>query len=248
MSNISLSMKLLIGVLLIAASVVLYLIQVAFFHKPEDTFFYLLQDMAFVPIQVLLVTIIISELLSWSNKQAMMGKLNMVIGAFFSEMGTDLLRTLSSYDLNNEGFTRNFALGMGFSNGEYRRLKDYLDKHEYWIDSRGKDMEFLEGFLTANRPCIMRLLENPNLLEHESFTDLLWAVSHLTEELAYRVNVRDLTAPDRAHLEGDIQRAYSLLTSEWLAYVRHLRKEYPYIFSLVVRVNPFDPHASPEVK
>lgn len=248
MANISLTMKLVIGVLLIAASVFIYYIQITFFQRPADTFFYLLQDMAFVPIQVLLVTIIISELLIWNNKQAMMGKLNMVIGAFYSEMGTDLLRTLSPYDLNNEEFRKNFTLGRGFSEKEYRKLKNYLGRHEYRIESEGRDLEFLKGFLVANRACIMRLLENPNLLEHETFTDLLWAVSHLTEELAYRVNVRDLTAPDRAHLEDDIKRAYGLLTMEWLAYVRHLRKEYPNMFSLVVRINPFDPHASAEVK
>lgn len=248
MSNINLTMKLVIGVLLIASSVILYFIQVAFFQKPEDTIFYMLQDIAFLPIQVLLVTIIISELLSWNNRQAMMGKLNMVIGAFFSEMGTDLLRTLCPYDLNNGEFRKNFTPGSGFSEREYRKLKAYLGRHEYRIESEGRDMEFLKGFLVGNRPCIMRLLENPNLLEHETFTDLLWAVSHLTEELAYRVNVRDLTAPDRAHLEDDIRRAYSLLTLEWLAYVRHLRKEYPNMFSLIVRINPFDPHASPEVK
>jgi hypothetical protein len=224
------------------------LIQIAFFHRPEDTYFYLLQDVAFLPIQVLLVTIIISELLGWREKRAMLGKLNMVIGAFFSEMGTDLLRTLSSYDLNREEFRNHLAKAMRFSDSDFKKLVHYHVAHEHRIDSRGKDLEFLKEFLTVNRPCIMRLLENPNLLEHESFTDLLWAVSHLTEEFAYRANVRDLTAPDRAHLESDIQRAYSHLTSEWLAYVKHLRKEYPYMFSLVVRINPFDPHASPEVK
>ena len=35
----------------------------------------------------------------------------------------------------------------------------------------------------------MRLLENPVLLEHQAFTDLLRAVFHLAEELAYRKSV-----------------------------------------------------------
>jgi len=30
--------------------------------------------------------------------------------------------------------------------------------------------------------------------------------------------------------------------------MRHLKKEYPYLFSLAVRTNPFDPRASVEVK
>lgn len=95
---------------------------------------------------------------------------------------------------------------------------------------------------------MLALLENPNLLEHETFTDLLWAVSHLTEELAFRESLDGLPASDYAHLAGDTHRAYALLIVEWLSYVQHLRDSYPYIFSLVVRMNPFVPDASPIVR
>ena len=39
-----------------------------------------------------------------------------------------------------------------------------------------------------------------------------------------------------------------MLIIEWLAYMKHLKESYPYLFSLAVRTNPFDPAASPEVK
>jgi hypothetical protein len=91
-------------------------------------------------------------------------------------------------------------------------------------------------------------LENPNLLEHESFTDLLWSVFHLTEELIYRANIRQLPETDYEHLASDIKRAYTLLVFEWLSYLKHLKDDYPYLFSLMVRTNPFDPDASPIVK
>jgi hypothetical protein len=42
-----------------------------------------------------------------------------------------------------------------------------------------------------------------------------------------------------------MKRAYVLLIGEWLAYVKHLQADYPYIFSLLVRTNPFDANASP---
>jgi hypothetical protein len=103
-------------------------------------------------------------------------------------------------------------------------------------------------FLLEKRDFLLRLLENPNLLEHESFTDLLWAVFHLTEELAHRPKCRELHPRDREHLGKDIQRAYVLLIREWLGYMRHLKNNYPYLFSLAVRVNPFDPNASAEIK
>ena len=39
-----------LGIALIALSAVLYLVQIEIFHTPRDTFFYLFQDLAFVPI------------------------------------------------------------------------------------------------------------------------------------------------------------------------------------------------------
>ncbi len=54
-----LNWRLVVCILLLIFSAVCYTLQIRIFHKPHDTFFYLLQDLAFVPIQVLLVTIII---------------------------------------------------------------------------------------------------------------------------------------------------------------------------------------------
>ena len=94
---------------------------------------------------------------------------------------------------------------------------------------------------------VLSLLGNPNLLEHESFTDLLWAVFHLAEELGSRDRVSSLPESDREHLAGDIRRVNVLLSLEWLAYMQHLQEDYPYLFSLAVRTNPFDPDAKVEI-
>jgi hypothetical protein len=50
------------------------------------------------------------------------------------------------------------------------------------------------------------------------------------------------------HVANDLKRAYVLLLSQWITYVKHLKTAYPFIFSLVIRTNPFDPEASPEIK
>jgi hypothetical protein len=72
-------------------------------------------------------------------------------------------------------------------------------------------------------------------------------VFHLTEELAFRKDVKQLIDTDYDHISGDIKRAYVLLISEWLTYMKHLQTDYPYLFSLAIRTNPFDPDSSPEV-
>ena len=53
-----------------------------------------------------------------------------------------------------------------------------------------------------------------------------------------------MTPGDREHLAGDIERAYVALIAEWLDYMQHLQKHYPFLFSLALRTNPFDPEAS----
>lgn len=52
---------------------------------------------------------------------------------------------------------------------------------------------------------------------------------------------------DLQHLAGDIKRAYIRLAGEWLDYMKYLKDNYPYLFSLAMRMNPFDQNASPIV-
>ena len=242
------SWQIILGVSFIALSAILYLVQIEIFHTTRDTFFYLFQDLAFVPIQVLLVTLIIHRLLSEREKRSMLKKLNMVIGAFFIEVGTMLLKSLSDLDPNPDRVRKELIVTKDWTEQEFSSVSRRLKSYEYKIESQKGDLETLRNFLTGKRDFLLRLLENPNLLEHETFTDLLWAVFHLTEELTHRVDVKNLPDTDHEHLSIDIKRVYVLLISEWLAYMRHLKDNYPYLFSLAMRTNPFDPNASPVVK
>lgn len=93
-----LNWQVLLGLFLIALSAFLYFIHYAIFRDAHHIFIYMLGDIAFVPIEVLLVTVIIEKLLSQREKHTMLEKLNMIIGAFFSEAGTGLLIYLSDID------------------------------------------------------------------------------------------------------------------------------------------------------
>lgn len=239
--------QILFGISLITLSAIVYLVQIVIFREPRHTFFYLFQDLAFVPISVLMVTLIIDQVLRIREKRALLKKMNMVIGAYFSEVGTDLLKHFFSFDMNYDAIG-NFMITDKWSEQDFSLAKKRLKDIAHTVDSRKGDLEILKSLLTRKRNFLLGLLENPNLLEHESFTDLLWAVFHLTEELKSRANIRGLPDTDHKHLSGDIKRAYILLISEWLSYMKHLKADYPYLFSLAVRTNPFDPNASPEVR
>jgi hypothetical protein len=236
-----------LGAFLIALSAIVYFIHYLIFRDVHHIFIYLIGDIAFVFIEVLMVTLIIHRLLSQREKRAVMEKLNMVIGAFFSEVGTNLLKVFSNLDQQSTTLRRGLILSQETSEADFSALRQSLKAHDYAVSMEHDALEELQSFLVGRRNFLLRLLENPNLLEHESFSDLLWAVFHLTEELAHRQDVQRLPETDYEHLAGDVARVYGLLASEWLAYMKHLRDNYPYLFSLAMRTNPFDPAASPEV-
>ena len=236
------------GALLILLSALLYLIEYLIFRDPHHIFVYMLGHIAFVPINVLLVTLILQGLLNYREKRAMIKKLNMVIGAFFSEVGSELLTYFSEGDPELDKIRKEIIISDNWNDEEFFDLSRCLKNHKCEIDIQKVDLEQLRSFLIEKRDFLLRLLENPNLMEHESFTELLWAVFHLTEELSRRGDLRQLPDTDYNHLAGDIKRAYTTLIHQWLDYMKHLKDDYPYLFSLAMRTNPFDPDASPIVR
>lgn len=237
-----------ISAMFLAPTVLVYLLHYAIFHNAHDIFFYMIMDIGFLPIQVLLVTLVINRMLSERERRIRMEKLNMVIGAYFSEVGTALLRLFSSSDPAIGRLRETLLVGNHWSDKDFAALLRQFRRHEPGVDEGRADLEELRRFLIEKRGFLLRLIENPNLLEHEDFTDLLRAVFHLTEELECRTTVASLSAADRAHIANDIKRAYALMIREWLAYMRHLKSRYPYLFSLAIRLNPFNPGATPEIQ
>ncbi|MCX5837949.1 MAG: hypothetical protein NTW71_05450 [Deltaproteobacteria bacterium] len=237
-----------LGAILVALSAVFYLIHFAIFRDAHHIFLYLIGDIAFVFVEVLLVTLIIHEVLNLREKRALMEKLNMVIGAFFSEVGTRLLRELAACDPDVEKIRRELIVTGRWTKEQFGNAKRTIRGYEYKIDSHCADLSAMRETLIVQREFLLRLLENPNLLEHDTFTGLLMAVFHLTEELASRSDVQKLSEADRLHIAGDMKRVYGLLAAEWLDYMQHLRENYPYLFSFAMRTNPFDPSASPEIR
>ncbi len=237
-----------LGLTLFVLSALVYFIHFLIFRDPYHIFIYMIGDIAFVFIEVLMVTLIIHRLLSVREKRSMLEKLNMIIGAFFSEVGTSLLTYLSDFDPALNTIKKELVVNTKWSGKEFSMVRKNLKNFAYEVEIRKINLEYLRNFLIGKRNFLVRLLENPNLLEHESFTDLLWAVFHLTEELGARKDIKQLPDTDYRHLTGDIKRAYTLLFREWIDYMEHLKNNYPYLFSLAMRTNPFDEQASPIVQ
>jgi len=234
------------AVVLVALTIAVYLIHYAIFRDAHHIFIYMVGDLAFLPLEILLVALIIDRILEWREKRAMLGKMNMVVGVFFSEMGTRLLgQLLPAFDRTR--IIGGLGVKSNWSTDDFRKATSFADNLKPQADCGAIDLQALKSFLDRERDLILRLLENPNLLEHERFTDMLWAVSHLAEELEARPQLQNLPKSDEAHIGQDIGRAFTSLAAEWLDYVQHLKSHYPYLFSLVLRTHPLQNHPSATV-
>jgi hypothetical protein len=159
-------------------------------------------------------------------------------------MGTKLIQHFSMFTENFAEIGPELRITGGWSEKIFIEKRRNVRNFRYALTLREDDFLKMRVFLLEKREMMLQLLENPNLLEHDTFTELLLAVFHLTDELQYRGSFENLPKPDYEHLKGDINRAYALIITEWLAYMNYLRKDYPYLYSLAVRTNPFNPEAS----
>ena len=239
------STLIIIAAIFLGISAVLYLIEYLIFNDIHFLTITLVSALAYLPLEVFLVVVVIERLLVRREKQTLMQKLNMVVGGFFSEVGNDLIRNLHDYFVSDERSHRRFAIDSQWSHSDFCNAMAFA--HDLKLESipASSDLEVLREFLKRKRPFLLGLLQNPNLLEHDQFTDLLWATTHVDEELEIRTSMANLPENDLKHVSIDIERMFGHLMAQWLAYAEHLQLNYPYLFSLVSRTHPFQEKSTP---
>ncbi|MDD4127576.1 MAG: hypothetical protein PHV39_07815 [Methanomicrobium sp.] len=245
MSNYNWEIKL--AALLLMLTILIYSLKYFFLQNTGDTINYIFNSLGFLPVNVLLVTIVLNKLLILRARHEKLEKMNMVIGAFFTEVGSHLITVITKIDPDYKDISDLLLIKKDIKDDNFKNIKEKIASYNTSLNTGNIDIISLNNFLISKRDFMLRMLENPVLLEHESFTELLRAVFHLAEELKCRGDFSCLPDTDYAHLSGDINRVYKTLVLEWLDYMNYLKNNYPYLFSLEMRMNPFDKNASPIV-
>jgi hypothetical protein len=145
---------------LISLSTLLYLLDFVRFCDYKHILDFLLQNMAFLLIQVLLITLILDWLVGYMDKQKRLKKQNMVIGAFFMEVGTKLLTYISDLDPELESIRSSLVVDEYWSDQEFSRVSKSLKGYGYEIDMDKLDLEYLFILLEKERDFLIGLVEN----------------------------------------------------------------------------------------
>ena len=221
----------------------LYLIHFVCFRDLQYLWLSTLTNLAFLPVSVLVVTLIIDRLLTARERALRREKLRMLISVFFSSLGNRLLEILFRCDSGAHDLCDHLGTSKPQAGKRGGKVNVVVACHCYKVCARQADFEELRGLLTRKMDILLRLLENPSLHEHESFAEVLRTVFHLAEELSLKEDFWEVSDSDREHLTADVNRCYGLLVREWERYLEYLEGNYPYLFSLAVRTGPLGGYA-----
>lgn len=139
------------GILLITLSGLFYFVHYLIFNDSHHIFIYLLGDIAFVPIEVLLVTLIIHKIIEEREKKKTLEKLNMILGVFFSEVGTALLAYISVLDNNLEQIKKELVVKQDWSDKTFKKVFKKIESFSYAINAGDINMKEFKIFLHSNR-------------------------------------------------------------------------------------------------
>jgi hypothetical protein len=225
--------------ILLFASATFFVLQQLIFHDMHESGFLLFQDMIFMPIHILLVTFILDKILSDREKKERLEHQNIVISSFFSEIGNDVIVMLNTNIVELEKISSVLNMDQTWEDNNFKSAAKIMAAYSYHVNVTQDLLAKLKKQLPQKKEYLLSLFSNPNLLEIDTFTNMLWALYHLTDELENRDDIANLPDTDLEHLAIDIVRIYGMLVCEWIKYMRHLKRKYPYLWSLAVRKNPF---------
>ena len=115
-----------IGTILILLSIFLHYLHYLIFKDAHHTLMFLIGDIAFIPLEVFFTTLVINRLLEKREKDHLIEKLNMLVGVFYTEIGTRLLSQLVLADNNVSEFMKLLSLNdTSWDDNSFKEFKHF---------------------------------------------------------------------------------------------------------------------------
>ncbi|MCR5666902.1 MAG: hypothetical protein K6G01_08735 [Eubacterium sp.] len=217
-------------VILLAVAVCIYLLQMFLFKEPRTTFFYLLQDLAFIPISIAVTTIVVGEVIGQRDKRESERKTRMLTSTFFTAMGMDLTESMKHMvvvDQELEDVVENRCT----MNLEQRLA--FIEHKHVAMQAKKECFDEVKKLICGWETELLVISSNPLLLEHEDFSRLLFAIFHLIDEFRIRGDYDLLTQEDLRHYNEDFETTYKLLLKNMITNVRYQKQTYPNLYGTV---------------
>ena len=219
-------------IILLILSIIIYSIQILLFDDPRTTFFYILQDLAFMPITIAFATLMVGEVLNWREKNERKEKTRMLTSTFFTEIGAILAHYTLSMTQEDDFLHLVARNGGNIDNMTADEIIQKLEHHKIKVKLNKEGYEKARNLILSNQTNLLVISSNPLILEHEYFTEMLWGVFHLIDEFRLRGEWDVLSKTDIAHLNVDFAKVLRLMLINWIGNSEYLAKNYPAFYNV----------------
>ena len=230
-----------IAMVLVISSILVYVIHYLIFHDLHHIFLFLLGDIAFSFLEVIIVGLIIERILAAREKKNLLHKLNMIAGVFFNEIGTELMALLSKLFKNQTLLCRCTDIKEDWKHEDFTKARSALSGIEINQEIEHKDLCDIGEFLNQCKSVLTNIITDPNVLEHEEGTQLLWRVYNLSYELnihADKMGNKEESESIRKLISEEALRVYRMLSIEWLNYMEFLQNRFPHFYKTLLITRP----------
>lgn len=235
-----------LGLLLIGLSIVLHAVHFVIFKDMHHIMIFLFADIAFIPLEVFFVSLILERLINKQDEEKTLKKMHMLVGLFYQKFGDELLSRFVSVSEDMSCTSEHILMNYSWNKKQYSDLRMTIDRYQHKMDIESLDLKSLFELLKENESLIINLISNPSLQENDIFSDLLLSIFHLNDELGNR-DISNIVGDDLTHMEIDCQRVFKLLSAQWVDYMEHLQVSYPYLFLTAALNNPYDKRSKSDI-
>ena len=225
--------------LLLCASVLLYAIHYLIFRDLHHLAIFGLHELAFVPLEVILVTLGLDQLVEKTHREEARSKVSIIETLYFNESGSTMLRYLTSFDPDAARLRELLQVTQDWRSSDFRQAIRQLKSYPFLLDLERIDFFGLHYHLSQRHAYYRSMLENPALTQSEAFTEMIIKIYLLWEELDGRTNLYQLPEKDRSYLAELLHEIYRELTEYWLDNVYNHSIHNRFRLHRAIESNPF---------
>ncbi|MCC6093859.1 MAG: hypothetical protein ACI4ET_12405 [Bilifractor sp.] len=204
--------------------------QIFVFRDIRTTGFYILQDLAFVPISFAITTVVVGAIMDQHEKRDSERKTRMLTSSFFIGLGAELMSTLLSVS-ETQIDPKKMAAD---SEADLSTMREQIEQEKIRVCVDEKSYTKMYDMILGSQTEIIILASNPMLLDQEYFAQLLWGVMHLTDEFHLRGEWSNLSQKDIVHFNDDFERVLRLLLINGMSNGLFLKNAFPEFWGTAV--------------
>lgn len=226
-----------IMIALCVLSALIYILQIVIFKDPKTTFFYLFQDLAFLPVSIAIATVAVGAVLDEREKNERIAATRMLRSSFFTSIGAVMIRQMMEGVAEKEKVKEVHPLlqGLGAQSSmkQIQQRQQQILSADIRITLNQKIYDGVNQMIVDEHTDLLVLSSNSSLLEAECFTKMLWGIFHLYDEYRLRGSYEKLSRSDIEHLESDFSDVFRLLLANSVENTCWLAKTYPNFYGTV---------------